>query len=524
MTWNSAKVALIVLISFGLALSVQAGHPSVYTLDCPDQYGTIIKRINNKSEKTVLVIQDAHTDLAVQKNIARLIAYYTSSQPLQLIAVEGAQGYMDYETYRDYPVQSIRDRLAEKYVGLGIFTGAEYAAITADSTIDLFGAEDWQTFEKNYRARYRISGRMPAQIETIRAMLRQLETLKVPLYKDELFLFDKQAADFESARLSLESFLPIVYTHMKKKGLSFLEFPQVATVSGLARSQMFLDRLQAEREEARLMGALSEHIDISKLKAAGELERARFIINACKENHVPIDAFEAFLKLYAYNRAMAAVDAVVLLQELNQICHTLRMSYASTQAAHELIHTERILTCALSVAELKATREEVRFFCENRDAFDLERIDSFIKTEARKHGQSMRGDYDLSESAEFFNTAEDFYRGVLARDSMIARNLIDTMEAKKETAAVLVIGGFHTEGIVHELSQKRINAIIVSPRHQDHGPSIDIHRRFFGPLKDIQPEMVGTIQPLRSFVESYSERVKKKFADEAFDMTLEMIQ
>lgn len=493
-------------------------------LDCPDQYGTIVKRINNKSKKTVLVIQDAHTDLEVQKNIAHLIKYYTSSHALQLIAVEGAQGYMDYDAYREYPVQSIRDRLAEKYVGLGIFTGAEYAAITSQRTIDLYGAEDWPTFDENYRARYRISGRMSAQIEVIRTLRRYLEDLKVSLYKDELFLFDKQVADFENARQSLERFLPIVYAHMKKNELSFLDFPQVSTVVDLVSVQMLLERPQAQYEEARLMAALAGYMDISKLHSAGELERARFIINACKEKHIPIDAAGAFQKLYAYNRRMAAVDAVVLLQEVNQICHTLRMSYASTQAAQEIVQTERILSCALNVAELKATREEVRFFFENRAAFDLVRIDSFIKTIAREHGQSIRTDYDLSGAADFFETAEDFYRGVLMRDSMIARNLIDMMEEKKEMTAALVIGGFHTEGIVRELAQRRINAVIVSPRHHGQGAEIDIHRRFFGPLKNIQPDMVGTIQPLRSFVESYSERVKKKFADEAFDMTLEMIR
>jgi hypothetical protein len=521
------KVAMIVFLCFNFALSVHAEHLSVYTLDCPEQYGTIIKRIHNGGDKTVVLLQDAHTDLGVQKNIARLIAYYADPtkdrDSVRLVAVEGAEDYMDYNTYREYPVRSIRERLADEYLELGIFTGAEYAAITGEVAIDLFGAEDWGTFEKNYLTRYRISGTINENKQTIRSMQEHLRSLKVALYKNELFLFDQEAKSFESGTHSVNSFLPVLYGHIKKSGIALIDYPQVSIVFGLVNADMFLDRLQARQEEARLISALGEFIDVSKLKDSGDLERQRFIINACRTHRIPVEEESAFFKLYAYNRNAKAVDTVALLGEIDTINQMIRRQYATSSVAQELIDIDRILTCAYNLAELKATRAEVRFFFENRDAFELERIDSFIRSEARKHGQLLRSDYDTSRLNSFFDTVETFYMGVLARDEKIARNLLDEMVRSESATALLVIGGFHTAGILHALSAHKINAIVVSPQLLDNGSSIDIQRRFFGPLKNIQPDMVGTIQPLRTYVERYKERIEKKFSDQAFQLTLEMI-
>ncbi len=74
---------------------------------------------------------------------------------------------------------------------------------------------------------------------------------------------------------------------------------------------------------------------------------------------------------------------------------------------------------------------------------------------------------DWVDIAKLFEPVIKFYEIVVQRDYSMGMNVLKKIEDQQPEISVLIIGGFHSEGIGHILSKKGINAIVVSPKIND---------------------------------------------------------
>ena len=59
---------------------------------------------------------------------------------------------------------------------------------------------------------------------------------------------------------------------------------------------------------------------------------------------------------------------------------------------------------------------------------------------------------------------EDFCRYAMSRNNSLVENLLEKIQKEKASSAVLVAGGFHTEGLTQLLRQKDISYVVVTPK------------------------------------------------------------
>jgi len=511
------------LISLLFISTSFAQNRSIYSIQCPLSKGKIVQRIDSRTEKNVIIIQDSHIHHDVQKNIADLVEYYIGQIPELTVGIEGAEGYVNVDAFRSYPDKNIRNAVADEYLKNGLFTGTEYAAITAEAEIDLIGVEEWDLFESNYITRYKIVKSDNDYRNILKDVASAAENLKVPIYKNELFRFDKIATRFEKGEISIEAYLPELYVHMRALGIDMIEYPQINTLAELVHTEPFVNFEEALHEERSLLQHLETYAGSIDFSDDTAVTRSVYIVNKCKEYHLPIKQDSEFLKMHMFNMKKSRIDASQLLQELYAVSRSIRYAYAYTVEQKKLVEVEEVLRMIINLSELKATRAEVDYYLLHSEQFDLNSICYFLKSKSQKYNLVMRVHPRSREIEENLARVKEFYEGALQRDDAISDKVCKTLRNTGKATSLLVVGGFHTEGIVEKLCARGVNVIVVSPQGDFLGHDTDIMNSLFGPLKNVQPNLVSTIQPLRTHVRSYRQTLSKSFASDAFSKTLKLL-
>ena len=99
-------IAIVVCLSMltldiGFAApSNQAAHPgTTRRYSIPVELGLLDESYEGSSGKTVIYIQDAHTSLQAQENIAKIINHLVTTQDVQTVFEEGYEGEVPTDQY-----------------------------------------------------------------------------------------------------------------------------------------------------------------------------------------------------------------------------------------------------------------------------------------------------------------------------------------------------------------------------------------------------------------------------------------
>ncbi|HID26469.1 MAG TPA: hypothetical protein EYP22_01275, partial [Methanosarcinales archaeon] len=115
---------------------------SIEDIGIPKDIGTIKDRYKGKDPRFIIHIQDAHCNYEAQKNISRIVETLYKDYNINLISVEGADGYVDTSWFKAFPDVEIRREVADYFMKKGEITGVEFLSITEDYPIKIYGAEN----------------------------------------------------------------------------------------------------------------------------------------------------------------------------------------------------------------------------------------------------------------------------------------------------------------------------------------------------------------------------------------------
>lgn len=150
-----------------------------------------------------------------------------------------------------------------------------------------------------------------------------------------------------------------------------------------------------------------------------------------------------------------------LYRELDRLDTELRERLYATQAQREFDQLLRRLDGIEKILNISATPEEVAHFRSHRSEFSLQAFADFLQRHAA--GPEGYADRDFLALEDYLQKAETFYRLADVRSGRFVDNLLRKMDDAREDLAVMVNGGFHSEGIAEELKRRNISFITVQP-------------------------------------------------------------
>ena len=162
----------------------------------PKEIGQVIEASKEASEKTVILIQDAHSVPEAQRNLQKLIEHFQKEYGVRQVAFEGASTKLDPFLFKSYPDQEQLKEVLEQYYKKGELTGVTASAILSPHPSTYQGVENWQVYQKGlglYLAAQQEKEELINELEKEKAQLNQR---KAKLYSKELLEVDKAISNF----------------------------------------------------------------------------------------------------------------------------------------------------------------------------------------------------------------------------------------------------------------------------------------------------------------------------------------
>lgn len=435
-------------------------------------YGTIQSTFLSSSKNSPLIIhvQDAHEVEDAQRNIAGLIEKLNTEKNHVFVGLEGAEGAFNTQAYRNFVSADVTKAMADFFLTNGYITGAEYAGLTMKEMPTLWGIENLSTYSKNIEA-YKKSIHNKADVEKQLGELKSdLNTRKQKFYSNELKSFDHQYENYHQGRLSIGSYVTYLLNQAPAPARPTLNLFQ-KTLS-LEKSLNFG---QIEAERTNLIQNLVSKLkpaQISELLGLSQKYQERELTYADYYSYLKNLCSDTGLNIHQYPQFLAYVEYVIQAEKINSNTFMAELAQQETVVRDCLIRTpDQKNTLALS---------QLVVLMEGLTDHRMLESDWALYQGLNKNVKSISAGL-----AELLTPFESFYALATKRNSSLVENLLAQNKSK---VAMMVTGGFHTEGITKILREKNISYIVVTPKISKidpHHNALDVFARDPRPIEKI---------------------------------------
>ena len=434
-------VQALVIMNTGFADIGKTGKPTMpESVSIPKDMGTVVESHQGTNGKLVIHIQDAHCNYEAQTNIARILEHTIKKYGVDLACVEGADGVVDTAWFKNFPDAKTCKEAADHFMKKGKLTGAEFLSITKNYPFTMYGVEDRELYAKNYVSfleSYPHKESFKSFCADVKGALRQLKRY---IYTKELAELDSAVTRHEEEKTELAEYVAYL------KDLSASCSVDIGTYSNL---KLLTESLRLEKE-----------IDFD----AANSERESFLEeNVGKNSAPPAEKYPNFARYMNYLRVYESIDTRKLFDEIDILVRALKegMFANSDQRVLDTLWTD--INIMIGIADAAIVNKDYAYYLANKDNFDPESFTDFINEKAADLGLAINVENPPQDFRHTFRNLINFYMFGVERDKALVKNMINGMRGKRTDRAVLITGGFHTEGIKKLLEKDGYSYAVVAP-------------------------------------------------------------
>jgi|GEM_PF-2423858 len=465
------------------------------SLEIPKPLGQI-EEIYQAPESTAAIIhiQDAHGSYEAQKNIRDILRTLVTQQNFKLILVEGAQTALEPNLFHFFKDSSLNLKAADTLMRHGEFSGAEMFLLeesfskNAKTKTTGQGIEHPELYRHDLILFRKIMAEKDSAGELIIGLRNRLKILENHIFSKELNRF---VNEWERHREegSLIRYAGLLADHAEKHlGLNLRNpvnqgaYPALLRVLTLKEIQTGMDPKKIEQEKKSILEFLKGKID-EKLYAAfaalgaqshdGHEENPRHLLEKISEQAEPsgfsFKAYPNFSLFAACSIFEHEITSQELFKEIDGLTDQLFEALTKTDSEKNLLLLIRNLAALKKLFSLELSREEYENILKAPYAFKPVSLTEKIR-ELAVSSRSKVIPWEGSQEAtavRHFEEALEFYRLARERENFFLKKALDEMKKRHETKAVLITGGFHTQGLQEIMKQKGISYALVSPKVGD---------------------------------------------------------
>lgn len=463
-------LVLVFAVSAGICFEfMPADIVNVYV---PEYYGKVYDSFVGNNDKSVIYIQDAHCDYTAQKNVVKILKTFVDDYNCKMVAVEGSSGDIDTTLLSSYPDSEVKEKISDYFMVTGQLSGAEYFSVNSGKKFFLVGIENKKLYIDNVEA-FRNAFNKYADIEaSLNNLNKGFTVLKQALYNEELKKFTDKMFAFKEEKITFSQYFDFLYDLAKKENINLEVYPNFNLLAKASLLKDKIDFLSVDSERGRVLAvlgnqlkgdALAELIEkslkfkqkelsylayYSYLKKAGSLQKIKGIGN--------------FSNYTDYIILLNQVDKVSLQKEQEQIITALLDVLYNNKKQGSLFELDRKFSVLHDLFGLKIDRMDFLYYKDNKGDFRSKKFAKFLKSESLARTYLPSKD-NLKEIDSSVSVAESFYNIALKREDSFVDNLLAQMDMRNVKTAVLVGGGFHSEGVMEKLKKENISYSVITP-------------------------------------------------------------
>ncbi len=441
-----------------------------------EKYGRTRESFDGKSGKMIIHIQDAHCIYEAQKNIIGIVRDLYDNHNVRLITVEGADAYFNADELSSFPVQSVREDVADYFMLNGRISGAEYLLIQNDLPLALRGAENKDLYIENYNSFLSAMPQPGDQVMTSIDMLDDaVASLKALMLTDDLREIDSLQRMHANGELQFVDYADYLIEQANSLSISFADMPNIQILLESQSLEDAIDFAAIHIEVGQLIDAMADSIDREQLTQLlnknlfykiGKISPSvffNFLQDTCEKNDISIAQYANLNTYCEYLGLYNSIDDVAIADEVNSLETQIKDVLLVNPLQKELIDVSQDLVLLRKLMSLKLSKQELKRFQENTDKFSEERFLSFLRKTVPTYDIPFNFDYDYSAIGNKLPMIDNFYKVAAKRNEALIENTIAEMDLEDSNIAVLITGGFHTLGITDILKDEDISYRVISP-------------------------------------------------------------
>ncbi len=456
-----------------LRASVAHGTPD-WVQDAIAGHATVNETFLSQSPNapTIFVVQDVHLHTEAQRNIAAVVDALTNAVAKKgtrmTVGLEGARsGPIDLTLFDVNADAELVKSIATGFLNVHAISGVEMAAISTPRQFNLTGVENIADYNTNVQALRDSAPKKKTALAALDELSRELTGLKKKSFDGELRRFDETNAAYETGKLGLPAYV------MYLDSISPATTPNVRELVNAALIESSLNFKKVENERNRLIRSLvanlSERetkllIGLTALLRSGDVSVSSYyehLKNLSASHGLPLSQFPEMNLYIQYVLKTEAIHHTALFEEIKQLEELVRTKLARTDGERDMLVMTADQHLLLKLIESSMTESEWRAYEERKPAIE--------KTSARLAGLGIRVPISVKEMISGLQPFERFYTQALRRNDAMAKNILTT----SPDVALLVVGGFHTNGVTSRLKTAGANVYVLTPTFTegDDGPS-----------------------------------------------------
>ncbi len=192
-----------------------------------------------------------------------------------------------------------------------------------------------------------------------------------------------------------------------------------------------------------------------------------FLSRLARKLNMSLDAFpnlEAYLKHGPHD---PKANPEALFAELDHLEDLIRTTYYTRPEEQRLDEQLKRITVIEKMLNISAAPDEVALFRAHRDQYKVQAFVDFINRHQDRERQSLPDQVltpDLYQLDDFLKEAASFYQVADERSRAFVDNMLARMQQQNQNIALLITGGFHTDGVLKALREKGVSCLALKPR------------------------------------------------------------
>ena len=498
------------------------------SLGIPAELGSVTDSvIGDPAAPAFIHIQSAHGNYQAEKNIEKLLGYIEKNSSVKLMLLEGAASELQPELFRIFPQHpDFNRKVTDKLMQEGFLTGPENYLINQNSAtrnaqratsgknalsverspLSAYGIEDLASYKKDREAFIKVVKREKTAEKFLGSLRSTIDKRFSSKLNKDLLNLVRQEETFGSGTLSFEGWLKALQGGSQKHLQLDLsdafyqdQYPFLIRYYRLQAISSKIDQAKAEVEKTAFLKELEKR-GIAKDVMGLFNDKDSATRNAQRTTEMKDGSTTNPNALSVDRRTLTATNGYSPLRNaFDQAFSTLPKDFSMkawpnwTLYAQHLILMQEMEGKGLQEETVRLkdqienalakTAEEKEYLAQARQLYLLRRLfvleltrseyeELLLAQRSTVNAQRNNSNEVVARCAlrvepailPLFEAAMSFYSTAVVREEHLFQNALKRMDLQKQQRAVIVTGGFHTEGLKKLAQEKNASYIQISPR------------------------------------------------------------
>lgn len=440
----------------------------------PNDFGKVDESFEGLEDSLVIHIQDVHCNYEAQKNISEILKVLINKNKIELIALEGAHGDFMADKFQVFKNQSVREKVADHFMKTGQLTGSEYLVFSQKVPVILRGVEEKESYMLNHDAFLKPLEFKDDFEKYYDGIKSASEKIKAKIYSSDLIKLDKKSQELEDAKITLVDFCNFLMKMLIDKGIVLKEYKNFARVIKLKHLESQINFENINKEQIGLINAIGpklskdEITDIRKVSIDYKNEKLttedffKYLKRLSDAKEIDIARFPNIAFYFNYLQMYSELDLTELMKEKYKLLSLLKEKLFQNDDQRTISEISDNMELLKKLFSLRVSNEEFGIYTKIKDKMVSGWVSDSISSVAKKNGIAV----ELPPVFKFedkYAEMDGFYKLAKQRDINLLENTLSFMREEDSNTAVLISGGFHTQGMLEMLRKKDYSYAVISP-------------------------------------------------------------